>query len=196
MHWIVVPHRLPPFHDQGDLLRITGILSIVSARCPFCWSSHPSLYIPILFLNVLRSLLVRIIDTPRGFTELRIPSLFSHIDLCSQIFHRFFGALLICLGCIELLNWVGASIFPAPSGYLAALLPPFLIIPWVISPTSIQSFSSTPFMTMSGIITDCSRLGASCRTGETCSPGSIRISWKCFPYAARSMRFPSLSGVA
>src|ERR1700761_5130395 len=78
MHWIVVPHRLPPFHDQGDLLRITGILSIVSARCPFCWSSHPSLYIPILFLNVLRSLLVRIIDTPRGFTELRIPSLFSH----------------------------------------------------------------------------------------------------------------------
>ncbi|KAJ7197847.1 hypothetical protein GGX14DRAFT_574000 [Mycena pura] len=82
MPWIAVDHRLAPL---GDFLRITGILSFVSAQCPFCWSSHPSPHIPILFLDALRSLLlVRIFEIPRGFTELRIPAAFLHVNLCSQ----------------------------------------------------------------------------------------------------------------
>src|ERR1700761_8151650 len=131
---IAADRRLVPF---GNLLRITGILSCVLARCPFSWSSHHSPYIPILFLDVLHTLLlVRIAETPRGFPELRIFTLFfPHRSMLSDI-------PLICLGfnglgCIELLNWVGASISFAPSGYPTAFLLPFLIIPWVISLTSI-----------------------------------------------------------
>ena len=171
MLWIAVNRRLAPFYDQGDLLRITDILSYVFARCPSAGLAVLH-YTPDLssMSSVLSS------SSARGFTELHIPMPFCHIDL---------GPPRTCIGFIDLFGMYrviesGGSIYLLRSSWLplaTPLPPPFPIIPWVISLTSVH-------------------LGVSCRTARLALHfDPLGFLGNAFPLRLTRCASSSLSGV-